>query len=127
MRLLVVGVFGVLVGLVAGAAVGIHAQERPWTSDDTLAALEQYAVEFDVSYAWLRSIVRCETGGTYSPYAVGRQGELGAVQLHPRGRLSHFLSIGYDDPFDPYQSIRYLAQEISFGRASAWSCARWSH
>jgi len=100
-----------------------HAQEG-YTAQDTLDAIDQYSVEQGVSRAFLLRIVRCETGGTYDPYSVGRQGELGPVQLHPRGRLLHFFSLGYDDPFSPYQSVRYLAQEISYGRASAWSCAR---
>ena len=100
-----------------------HAQEI-YTSDDVIAAIDQASEEIGVSRAYLFRIVRCETGGTFDPYSVGRQGELGAVQLHPRGRLLHFFSLGYDDPFSPYQAVRYLAQEISFGRAAAWSCAR---
>ena len=102
-----------------------QAQEAPqrYTADDTLAAIEQYSAEFDVSYTWLRSIVRCETGGTYSPYAVGRQGELGAAQLHPRGEILRFYAWGYDDPFSPYQAVRFLAQRLNQGGARAWSCA----
>jgi len=100
-----------------------HAQETMWTPDDVVAAIQQYSAEIGVSEAYLYAVVHCEDP-TFNPYAVGRQGELGPVQLHPRGRLPHFLSLGYDDPFSPYQSVRYLAQEISYGRASAWSCAR---
>ena len=51
------------------------------------------------------------------------QGGLGAAQLHPRGRLPHFLSLGYDDPLSPYQAIRYLAQEIVAGRFERLGCA----
>jgi hypothetical protein len=97
--------------------------ERAYTADDTLAAIEQYSVEFDVSYAWLRSIVRCETGGTYSPYAVGRLGELGAAQLAPWGELRRFYQWGYDDPFSPYQAVAFLAQRLKQGGARAWTCA----
>ena len=123
MRLLVVGVFGVLVGLVAGAAVGIHAQERPWTSDDVLAAIDEASAETGVSYAWLYATVRCETGWTFNPYSRGRQGELGAAQLHPRGELLRFYSWGYDDPYSPYQAVRFMAQRFAAGGWRAWSCA----
>jgi hypothetical protein len=120
--LLLVGIVLLALFATIWMAAPARAQEA-YTADDTLEAIWQYSLEFDVSYTWLRAIVRCETGGTYSPYARGRQGELGAAQLHPRGRLPHFLSLGYDDPLSPYQAIRYLAQEIVAGRSSAWSCA----
>lgn len=101
----------------------VMAQETAYTADDTLAAVEQYSLEFDVSYTWLRAIVRCESGGNFNPYAVGRQGELGAVQLHPRGELLRFYSWGYDDPFSPYQAVAFLAQRLKQGGARAWTCA----
>lgn len=114
-------VLAVLVAL--WLAVPAHAQETAYTAGDTLAAVEQYSEEFGVSYAWLRSIVRCETGGTFDPYSVGRQGERGAAQLHPRGELIRFYAWGYDDPFSPYQSVAFLAQRLSQGAARYWSCA----
>lgn len=114
---------GIVVGMVAGAAFGIHAQERAWTSDDTLAAIDEASAEIGVSQAWLFRTVRCETGWTFNPYARGRQGELGAAQLHPRGELLRFYAWGYDDPFSPYQSIRFMAQRFAMGGAGAWSCA----
>lgn len=108
-------------------ATPVAAQEAPaaqaYTADDTLAAIEQYSAEFDVSYTWLRSIVRCETGGTFDPYAVGRQGELGAVQLHPRGELLRFYAWGYDNPLSPFQAVAFLAQRLKQGGARAWTCA----
>lgn len=93
-----------------------------WTPGDTLAALEQYAEEFEVSYWWLYRIVGCETGWTFRNDLVGRAGELGAVQLHPRGELPRFYAWGYDDPYSPYQSIRFLSQRLTMGGARAWSC-----
>lgn len=107
-------------GLLTGSPA--HAQAL-YTSDDTLNAISQYSAEIGVSEARLLAIVRCETGGTFDPYSVGRQGEMGAVQLHPRGLLPKFYALGYLDPFSPWQSVRFLAQEIHFGRARAWSCA----
>lgn len=108
----------------AGAcAAPVQAQETPYTTGDTYQAIEEASVEIGVSAAYLTAVVRCETGGTFSPYSVGRQGELGPVQLHPRGLLRTFFQWGYLDPFSPYQAVRFLAQEVSYGRASAWSCA----
>ena len=93
-----------------------------YTAEDTLAAIDQYSEELGVSHAWLYRIVACETGHTFNPYAVGRAGELGAVQLHPRGELLRFYAWGYLDPFSPYQSVRFLAQRLTMGGARAWSC-----
>src|SRR4029434_2074114 len=89
----------------------------------TLAAIEQYADEQGVSYRWLQSIVRCETGGTYDPYSVGRAGEKGGAPLHTRGELIRFYAWGYDNVWSPYQSVRFLAQRLAMGGARAWSCA----
>jgi hypothetical protein len=118
----VAGLLGIMLGTLLGAALGIHSQEI-YTADDTLAAIQQYSEEIGVSRAWLLRIVRCETAGTFDPYSVGRSGELGAVQLHPRGELQRFYAWGYLDPFSPWQSVRFLAQRISMGGARAWSCA----
>jgi hypothetical protein len=105
-------------------AAPARAQEAPYTPEDTLAAIDQASDEIGVPAAVLYHIVRCETGGRFDPYSVGRQGELGAAQLHPRGLLPTFYAWGYDDPFSPWQSVRFLAQQITYGRASQWSCAR---
>lgn len=104
-------------------ATPAHAEERLWTTDDVFAAIDEAAVEMGVSYAWLYATVRCETGWTWNPYVRGRQGELGPAQLHPRGELLRFFALGYDDPFSPYQSIRFMAQRFAAGGWRAWSCA----
>jgi hypothetical protein len=103
-----------------------HAEEEGprYTAQDTLDAIDQYSVEMGVSRAFLLRVVRCETGGTFDPYSVGRQGELGAAQLHPRGELLRFYAWQYTDPFSPWQAVRFLAQRVLMGGASAWSCAR---
>jgi len=116
------GLFGIVLGMLLSAAVGLHAQSV-YTSDDTLAAIDQYSDEIGVSRAWLLRVVRCETGGTFDPYSVGRSGELGAAQLAPWGELRRFYAWGYLDPFSPWQSVRFLAQRLSMGGARAWSCA----
>jgi len=99
-----------------------HAQEA-YTAEDTYNALDEASAEIGVSWTWLYRTVRCETGGTMNPYSVGRQGELGVAQLHPRGELLRFYAWQYTDPYSPYQAIRFMAQRFVAGGASAWSCA----
>ena len=94
-----------------------------YTPADTLAAIDETAADSGVSWRWLYSIVRCETGGTFNPYAVGRLGEKGAAQLHPRGELPRFYAYGYDNPYSPYQAVAFLAQRLNEGGARAWTCA----
>jgi hypothetical protein len=98
-----------------------HADEG-YTADDTVAAIDEASAEIGVSRAWLYRTVDCETTGL-DPYSIGRQGELGAAQLHPRGLLPKFYAVGYLDPFSPYQAIRFMAQEFKAGRSGAWTCS----
>lgn len=118
-RLAIAGSIAFCAWLLLSARAG--AQEA-YTASDTLAAIDQYSAEQGVSAALLTRVVSCETGGTFDPYSVGRQGELGAVQLHPRGELPRFLAWGYTDAFSPWQSVRFLAQRVAMGGAGAWSC-----
>jgi hypothetical protein len=98
-------------------------QAYTFTVDDTYAAIEQASATSGVSAARLERIVDCETGHTMDPHAIGDYGtSYGAVQLHRGGLLGHFYSVGYDDPFDPYQAVQYLADSILAGKASAWTC-----
>jgi len=70
--------------------------------------------------------VECETGGTFDPYSVGAAGELGAVQLHPRYALKDFYRVGYQDPYNPYEAVYFLAEALAGNRpplgAWTWSC-----
>lgn len=95
---------------------------QPYTPDDTLHAIEEASIHSGVPYARLRRIVACETGHTYRNDLIGRQGEIGAVQLHPRGMLPTFYASGYTNPRNPYDSVHFLADSILIGRARAWSC-----
>ena len=108
--------------LLALSARTSHAQEA-YSAADTLTAVQQASDATGVSYAWLRATVRCETGGTFDPYSIGRQGEEGAAQLHPRGLLPTFYAWGYDDPFDPYEAVLFMAQEFEAGQSFRWTCA----
>jgi soluble lytic murein transglycosylase-like protein len=101
-----------------------HAQEEPtaFTPADTLAAIDEASADSGISAAWLMRVIRCETGGTFNPYAIGRAGELGAAQLHPHGELLRFYAVGYTDPFDPRQAAHFMADQFLLGRAYPWSC-----
>ena len=94
-----------------------------WTVEDIFNALDAASASTGVSWRRLYSIVRCETWPPFNPYSRGRQGELGPVQLHPRGELPRFRSWGYTDPFNPYEAIEFLALRLQQGGARAWSCA----
>ena len=100
--------------LLTTLALAISAQTASYTADDTLTALETASPR-------ARCIVRAETGGTFNPHAVGRQGELGVAQLHPAGELRTFFRYGYGDPFDPYQAVEFLERRLAEGGARAWS------
>jgi soluble lytic murein transglycosylase-like protein len=100
----------------------LSAHAEGFTADDTIAAIDQASAETGVSWTWLYRVVACETGRTFNPYVIGRQGERGAAQLHPRGKLPQFYQLGYDDPYDPYQAVRFMAYRFAAGQAGAWSC-----
>lgn len=92
-----------------------------FTAADTLAAIDAAAADTGISRRWLYAIVQCES--RLNPYAVGRRGELGAVQLLPGGLLPVFYASGYSDPFNPYESVYFLADQLVLGRARHWTCA----
>jgi hypothetical protein len=118
--------------VMALALLGCATPVSAFTADDTRAAIDQSSVAVGVSHARLDQIVRCETrGDEYDPDAIGDHGtSFGAVQLHRGGLLGHFYAEGYDDPFNPYQGVEYLARAMSgewayLGIGSrSWSCGR---
>jgi hypothetical protein len=72
-------------------------------------------------HSWLAGcIVRLESDNL-DPYSVGRAGELGVAQLHPRGKLPEFYAFGYDNPFSPYQAMDYLDEALARGEGPAWT------
>jgi hypothetical protein len=96
------------------AAVALAGARWDYTADDTLIAL-------DAASSRARCVVGYETGWTFDPNLVGRAGEQGAAQLHPRGKLPEFYAAGYTDPWSPYQAVEYLDAEIAAGHGSAWT------
>lgn len=116
---------GALVALVFLSDRGLAAD---YTAEDTLSAINQASIDTGTPIGQLMSIVRCETGGTFNPYAEGDRGHShGAAQLNDYGNaLSTFYAIGYTDPYDPYQSMYFMAEVLRgdhppLGRHS-WNC-----
>jgi hypothetical protein len=105
-----------------------------YTPSDTLAAIDDASARSGVPYARIYGIVGCETGWTFNPYTEGDYGTShGAAQLHefydrlgrPAGEFGRFLAAGhgYDEMYDPYVAMNWLADAINAGRARAWTCA----
>jgi hypothetical protein len=100
----------------------ITAHAQGYTAADTISAIDAVSEGTGVSWSRLYRVIGCETGWTFSPNVVGRQGEKGPAQLHPRGELPNFYAWGYSNPYDPYQAVQFLAERILQGGAKAWSC-----
>jgi hypothetical protein len=65
------------------------------------------------------AVVRCETGGTFDPHAIGSQGERGIFQIHP----VHFAWAQPRRLFDPVWNARVAYRLSSGGRDwHAWTC-----
>lgn len=73
-----------------------------------------------------RCVIDSEVGGVgYSPWAVGRAGERGPVQLHPRGLLPDYLVwSGGAAPENPAISIAYLDHMLAIGQGRHWTAVR---
>lgn len=85
-----------------------------YTSADTEVAIASLAT------ARTRCIVLHEVPSK-DPYAIGRAGEQGIAQLHPRGLLPDFYRQGFGDPFSPYESVQYVNGALDRGLAPHWS------
>jgi hypothetical protein len=97
-----------------------------FTADDSFQAIHDAAVNHGVSEAALLRVARCETHGTFDPYAVGDHGtSYGLFQLH-RGGLLGLFYVAHSDPFDPYQAADFTAEVLAGEHdgvwMSAWSC-----
>lgn len=87
------------------------------------ALVTEAATRHGIAPEWPLRIVRCETGGTWNPNAVGDGGESwGIAQLHRRGLRPLFYQRGYTDPFDAAEAADFLAWALSQGLARHWTC-----
>jgi hypothetical protein len=107
-----------LLALCVTTAVPARAAE-PWTVADSEAAISAHS-------ALAGCIADIETGHTLDPWSVGAQGELGLVQLHPRGLLPLYerWSDGAS-PFDPYTSMAFLDWALDNGYGPQWAGWWW--
>lgn len=95
------------------------AESERWTSEDVLEVRARAS-------GTAKCVIDWEVGGVgYEPYSVGAAGELGTVQLHPRGLLPEFFAAGYDDPFSPIQSVAFLEEALDCGQGNAWSAVKY--
>lgn len=76
------------------------------------------------NYWTMVAILRCETGGwdrrVINGTKLGRQGERGMAQIHPRGLGPLFESRGGD--YSPSDSAYFLAWALVNGLGRHWSC-----
>lgn len=90
--------------------------------------IQEASVRYDIWYWKLEATVHCESMHYNMRVITGQlpglQGEIGAVQLHPRGLLPDFYTRGYDNPRSFRQSVFYLAEMVSLKASNryAWSC-----
>jgi hypothetical protein len=103
----------------------VHAHGiQPWQREIIQAA----SVEYDVWEWKLEETVHCESGhfsmAVITGKRLGLQGEIGAVQLHPRGLLPVFYRMGYSNPLSFTQSVYFLAEMVAKNPRNrfAWTC-----
>ena len=95
---------------------------RVGADEQWVPVIHAAAARHGVSGAALERTLRCESHLT--PTAVGRAGELGMAQLHPRGLLPTFYARGFTDPFVAEEAIEFTAMMFAEGAARHWTCAR---
>lgn len=114
-----------LVGLASPgeAAAQTPIDQRPVVDDveGVLSIIADRAEARGVSGRWMVALARCESH--LNVYAVGRAGELGLYQLHPRGLLPVFYVWGYTDPWSAWEQADFTAVALSRGLSGHWSCA----
>lgn len=133
--LVYVGLWGALGAAIVASgycAPDADAAEEPrFTIADTFAAIEAVPDEYR---GWVRRTVSCETGGTFDPYATngddaGYGPSRGVAQINDWLQRPHFHEVGFEDPYNPYESSAYLyrafrgdyrAEAVGWWR---WSCA----
>lgn len=107
--------------LLAGAFLIERTSANSATWNDVEAWIVQDAQDYGVSAYWLLSVAWCEARG--NPYAIGRAGEVGPFQFHPRG-LWWDTPAGRAgvSPWDIRMNVRMAAWAFSRGLWTHWSC-----
>jgi hypothetical protein len=90
-----------------------------WTTDEVKELVNVYADKYGVSRATLQFVVSCESGYDYK--AIGDGGKsFGAVQIHNPSHPTITREQAYDADF----ALNFLAENVSKGKGSMWTCYR---
>lgn len=93
----------------------VETRTARWTAEDV-----HEAIAFASPLA--RCIVTAEIGGVgFDPYAVSRTGDVGPAQLNAAGGLLREFLAERTDPFSPRQSVDFVEEKITEGRAANWA------
>lgn len=91
--------------------------KTPVPSASQLALINKKAEEYNVSAEVMKKVISCESG--YNPNALGDFGySRGLVQIHSKYHPDVTDDMAYNEEF----AIDFLAQKLSEGRGSLWSC-----
>jgi len=119
-----------LAGLLNGSTSVSSDTEYPATTTPALIELQQstttlqdkvayYAQKHSISQNTLLQVVMCESSG--NPNAIGDNGHsFGLVQIF----LDYHPTITKENALDPDFALNFLADNISKGKGSLWTCFR---
>ena len=116
--ILLVLVFLIPKGLIADDSVSYPTMSFN-ISIETLVS--HYSDVYDIQESRINRIIKCESG--FNPNAhnlTKRENSWGLVQIN---LLAH-KNISKEDAIDPYFSIPFLAENVSKGKSSMWTCAK---
>ncbi len=109
------------VSVLALLALGLtHAPVWAQTPTEVEAVIREAAATHGANATQLVRVARCES--SLRPWAVGRLGEQGIFQLHPRGLRPLFFAHGFDNVWDVVQQADFAAWAFTHGLARHWSC-----
>lgn len=104
-------------------SVSAH-REQEWINQ----IIAEESVRADVWYWKLHQTIHCESDHfdirVIDGRRLGKAGEIGGVQLHPSGMLPVFYRLGFTNPRNLRQSVRFLAEMVAENPDYRlfWSC-----
>lgn len=116
-----------LVGVGLGLALAVSSilplEAAGPTRADVVGWTYRYAAYYGTNPAVLLAVARCES--RFAPYAVGRAGEAGPYQFHPRGLWwgTPQARAGYSR-WNPEATTAAAAWAFSRGLGRHWTCYR---
>lgn len=114
----------ILVGIYIPSEVVKSAEAPTWekkdyTKEGLIELTDIYANMYNVSPIIMKQVISCESGWNIN--AIGDSGKsFGLVQIH---NPSH-PSITQEEAINPEFAINFLAENLSKGRGSMWTCYR---